>query len=647
MCGIYGIWNFDGAPVDSVTLGTMGDSLRHRGPDDEGSYLSGPVGLGHRRLSIIDLDTGRQPISSEDGTIWITYNGEVYNFPELRSELVAKGHSFSTRTDTEVVVHLYEELGPRCVDRLRGMFAFAIWDTRRRQMMLARDRLGQKPLYYLCDGRRLIFGSELKAVLIPNGVERELDLAGLEAYLTLDYIPAPLTIYQGIRKLPAAHLLVCREGRVEIERYWKPDIVKSSSNNHRSTVEDYAEELLELLRESVRIRMVSDVPLGVLLSGGVDSSTVVAMMSQLTDQPIKTFSIGSPHPDFDELPYARMVADRFGTEHHEFVVEPDALEVLPELLRAYDEPFADSSAIPTYYVSQLASMNVSVALAGDGGDELFAGYPWYSSLRDESWVTRLPDGPRRAMFALPYLVWPSSWRGKGRLNMWRQPDAASRYSARRNRFPPRERQRLLSPDLQKHMADVEHCNVVARAAGEALSADRVAMMQYADLMTYLPEDLLVKVDRASMWHSLEVRAPFLDHKLVEFALTIPTELKLVNGDAKHILKQVIGEWVPHEALYRPKMGFGIPLSHWLRGNMLGFAREVLLDGPTRRRGHFRSEYISDLLERHRSGRSNPTVTTHQIWSLLYLELWFREFVDKAPLANTAGRPAYGVHWLAS
>ena len=606
----------------------MGESLRHRGPDDEGSHLDGPVGLGHRRLSIIDLDTGRQPISNEDGTVWITYNGEVYNFPELRQELEAKGHTFKTRTDTETVVHLYEEMGSRCVERLRGMFAFGIWDARRRLVVLARDRLGQKPLYYYHDRKRLVFASELKAVLAAEVVEPELDLTGLEAYLTLDYIPAPLSIYKGIQKLPAAHVLVCSEAGVRIERYWRPDPNPRVNNRHAPAVEDYAEELLDLMREAVRIRLVSDVPLGVLLSGGIDSSSVVALMSQVSDQPIKTFSIGSPDPDFDESPYARMVAERFNTDHHEFVVEPDALAVLPELLKAYDEPFADSSAVPTYHVSRLARQEVTVALAGDGGDELFAGYPWYSLLRDDSWTNRIPSGLRATMFGQLDRVWPAGWRGKGRLNLWKQPSAARRYAATRNRFTPNERRQLLSPETHDAMSHIPPCDVVARAAGEVPDADYVAMMQYADLMTYLPGDLLVKVDRASMWHSLEVRAPFLDHKLVEFALQIPAELKLANGDSKHILKRVIGEWLPKEAIYRPKKGFGIPLRNWFRDDLLGFAREILLDGPIRRRGHFRTEYIDDLLERHRTGNSDPTVTTHQIWSLLYLELWSREYLDQ-------------------
>jgi asparagine synthase (glutamine-hydrolysing) len=362
----------------------------------------------------------------------------------------------------------------------------------------------------------------------------------------------------------------------------------------------------------------------------VDSSTVVAIMAQVTDQPIKTFSIGSPADDYNELPYARLVAKRFGTDHHEFVVEPDALAVLPELLRAYDEPFADVSAIPTYYVSRLARQHVTVALAGDGGDELFAGYPWYRLLREEDWITRLPRSLRRAIFGQLYRAWPDGWRGKARLNLWKQPNPAWRYAVTRNRFPPYERQRLLTPALQEALAEVPACDMVACAAGEAQALDRVSMMQYADLMTYLPEQLLVKVDRASMWHSLEVRAPLLDHKLVEFVLTIPAELKLSNGDTKHILKCIVSAWVPREALYRRKMGFGIPLEHWFRGELFDFACEILLDRPARQRGYFRSEYISDLLERHRAGQSDPTVTTHQIWNLLYLELWCREFLDKAP-----------------
>lgn len=605
----------------------MTGSLRHRGPDGEGTYRADGVGLGHRRLSIIDLDTGAQPLSNEDGTVWITYNGEIYNFPELRRELEARGHRFRTRSDTEVIVHLYEDLGPRCVDRLRGMFAVALWDGRRRQIVLARDRLGKKPLYYLWDGRRLVFASELKAVLLAGEIERVIDPAALDAYLTLDYVPAPLTIYRGVHKLPAASVLTCRGGSIKVARYWAPPLGVRDERLRRT--EEYVEELTALLREAVRIRLLSEVPLGVLLSGGVDSSTVVAMMAQVTDQPIRTYSIGSPAADMDELPYARLVARRFGTQHHEFVVEPDALAVLPALLQAYDEPFADASAIPTYYVSRLARQHVTVALSGDGGDELFAGYPWYTLLADEGWVGRLPARMRPALFAGLYRAWPDRWRGKRRLYLWQQPGHAARYAATRNRFPPHERRRLLTPHMQHVLAAVRPCDLVARAAAQAASRDPVAMMQAADLLTYLPEDLLVKVDRASMCHGLEVRAPLLDHRLVEFAVRLPSSLKLANGDAKLILKQAMRPWVPAEVLTRPKMGFGIPLRHWFRDGSFELPADVLLDSRTRERGFFQPQYLRDLLQRHRTGRSDPTVTTHQIWNLVIFELWCRTFLDAA------------------
>jgi len=628
MCGICGIWNFDGRPVEREVLLSMQGTLRHRGPDDEGSYIDGNVGLGNRRLSIIDLATGQQPMSNEDGTVWITYNGEVYNFPELRRELEGRGHSFRSHSDTEVIVHLYEEMGPRCVERLRGMFAFAIWDSRKRRMTLARDRLGLKPLYYSLNKKRLLFSSELKAILATGEAQRDIDLNALDAYLTRDYIPSPYTIYRGVRKLPPAHILVCDEGSHRVERYWTLDTSKRPHDGRLSKIEDYSEELESLLRESVRLRMVSDVPIGVLLSGGVDSSTVVAMMAQVTDQPIKTFSIGNTAEDFNELPYARLVAQQFGTDHHEFIVDPDAIQILPDLVAGYDEPFADSSAIPTYYVSKIAREHVKVCLAGDGGDELFAGYPWYQIMAREEWIYRIPSWFRRGLLHPMYKVWPDVWRGKDRLFMLTRRDRAERYASTKMRFSPRERRRLLTSALQEAMRGLNHFDVVLHYARKADSLDYVSAMQYADLMTYLPEDLLVKVDRASMMHGLEVRLPLLDHKLVEFVATIPSELKVVNGESKYILKELISRWVPREAIYRPKMGFGIPLQHWFRDELFKFTKEILLDNQTRRRGFFQVDYIANLLEAHRSGRTNPTVSTHQIWNLLVFEIWCRTFLDK-------------------
>lgn len=606
----------------------MTGRLRHRGPDGEGAHLAGGVGLGHRRLSIIDLVTGAQPLANEDGTVWITYNGEVYNFPGLREQLLARGHEFRTRSDTEVIVHLYEDHGPRCVEHLRGMFAFAIWDARAQQMLLARDRLGKKPLYYLHDGRRLVFASELKSILLAGGVDRAIDPVALEAYLTLDYIPAPLTIYRGIKKLPPATVLVCRDGALSVHRYWTPALTPAG---RPPRVEDYAEELWTLLREAVRLRLISDVPIGVLLSGGIDSSTIVAAMAQVTDQPIRTYSIGSPRAEMDELPYARLVARQFGTQHHEFIVEPDALAVLPDLLDAYDEPFADASAIPTYYVCKLARQHVTVALSGDGGDELFAGYPWYALLAPSQWMMRIPSYARTAVLGRLYQRWPDRWRGKGRLYFWQQPGPGWWYAATRNRFAPHERRRLLTPAMRDVLERVPPCDVVARAAAPAERMDPVAMMQYADLMTYLPEDLLVKVDRASMQHGLEVRTPLLDHRLVEFVLQIPSPLKLTNGDSKHILKRVVSRWLPSEVLSRPKMGFGIPLRYWFADGSFNLPADVLLDHTARQRGIFQRDYVQELLGRHRSGRSDATVTTHQIWNLLILELWLRRSGDAQAL----------------
>ncbi len=628
MCGISGIWNFDGAPVEQSAVLTMQDTLRHRGPDGEGTYVKENVGLGHRRLSIIDIAGGKQPISNEDGSVWIVYNGEIYNFLELRAELEAKGHSFRTASDTEVIVHLYEELGPKCVQRLMGMFAFGLWDSKKQLMLLARDRLGLKPLYYLLDDARVLFASELKGIMAARGVDRTLDLEALDAYLTLDHIPSPRTIYRNVKKLPPAHILVLERGRSRIERYWQLDMATLQDNAPSRSADEWSEGLEFLLRQSVRRRLLGDVPIGLLLSGGVDSSAVAALMAQESEQPVKSFSIGTTADDFNELPYARMVAQRLGTEHHEFIVEPDAVGILPGLVAAYDEPFADSSAVPTYYVAKMASQHVKVCLAGDGGDELFAGYPWYQSLSLEPRFGGVPRRLRQPLLGSLRKIWPEEWRGADRLFDLTRRDRAERYAATKRRFSVRERSRILTPSLRQAFGGLDESGGLLAFAREAASLDNVSAMQYTDLMSYLPEDLLVKVDRASMLHGLEVRLPLLDHEFVEFAATVPSHLKLNNGESKHILKRLISRWVPREAIYREKKGFGIPLEHWFRGELLPFTQEILLDDRTRRRGFLQVDSVATLLEKHRSGQTNPLVTTHQIWNMLVLEIWCRRFLDQ-------------------
>ena len=605
----------------------MKESLHHRGPDDEGVYIDGDVGLGHCRLSIIDLDAGHQPMTNEDGSVWITYNGEIYNFQELRQELTSKGHSFRSRSDTEVIIHLYEELGPRCVERLRGMFAFCIWDAKRRLMVLARDRLGLKPLYYLLNKKHFIFSSELKGIFVTGAVQKDVNLAAFHAYLTRDYIPSPDTIFQGVNKLPPAHVLVCDATSSRLERYWKPDT--SSHLNNRKTFEDYSEELEERIRESVKLRMISDVPIGVLLSGGVDSSTVLAMMAQVTTSPIKTFSIGTTTPGFNELQYAKMVADRFSTDHQEFIVEPNAVEILPKLVAGYNEPFADSSAVPTYYVSQMASQQVKVCLAGDGGDELFAGYDWYRTLQREERILELPQWARKALFGTLHKAWPKHIRGKSHLFALTQQGKSEHYAATKAPFQYWDRQRLLPPPLREAMTDLSYSDAMLAFASESSSMDYISFMQYIDLMTYLPEDLLVKVDRASMMHSLEVRLPLLDHELVDFAMSIPSKYKIHGNEGKYILKKLISRWVPPETIYRKKVGFSIPIDHWFKDELYHFTREILLDTRTRDRGYFQMGYVSDLLKSHYARHSFSRVTAPQIWNLLVFELWCREFLDKA------------------
>ena len=606
-------------------LSKMQGTLRHRGPDSEGRYLDGSLGLAHRRLSIIDVDTGNQPMSNEDGSVWITYNGEVYNFQELRRELEAVGHSFKSRSDTEVIIHLYEEMGPRCVERLRGMFAFAIWDAKNRRLMLARDRLGIKPLYYQVDDSSLIFASELKAILATGRVRRDINMAAFHAYLNRDYIPSPYTIFDGVHKLPPAHILIFEDGTYRLEKYWSITYDDEKRREyHSSSLEEYSEQLESLLLASVSLHMISDVPIGVFLSGGVDSSTIAAMMARNTEEPIKTFSIGTTEDDSSELNYARMVAKHLGTDHHEFIVEPDAVKILPELIAAFDEPFADSSAIPTYYVSQMASQHVKVCLSGDGGDELFAGYSWYRMWSREEWILSIPWWLRQGLFGALHKAWPDQLRGKSHLFTLTSKNRADHYASTKMSFPPWDLRHLLSADLQDAFRSATYPDNMVVHAQEADSLDYIGAMQHVDLMTYLPEDLLVKVDRASMMHGLEVRVPFLDHELIQFAATMPTKYKIRDGESKFILKRLLSKYVPSEAIYRPKMGFSIPLQKWFRNGLADYAKEILLDRQTHDRGFFETGYLERLLERQQSGHKYAKATADQIWSLLVFELWCRQ-----------------------
>jgi asparagine synthase (glutamine-hydrolysing) len=630
MCGICGKIYFDSSrQVDERLIRQMTDVLRHRGPDDGGVFVSGSIGLGHRRLSIIDLSiAGRQPMANEDGSLQIVLNGEIYNYQELRPGLEARGHVFKSQTDTEVILHLYEELGPACVQQLRGMFAFAVWDGRRQELFLARDRAGKKPLSYAIVDGSLVFASELKSLLKDPALQSEVDPVALHHYLTYQYVPGPQTIFKGVQKLPPAHTLLLRNGDIKIERYWR---LSYTDKLQLPKLEDYCDQLRHVFTEAVRIRLRSDVPLGAFLSGGVDSSATVAVMAQLLDRPVKTFSIGFDDKDFDELKYAAMVARQYGTEHTEFVVRPEAVNILPVLIYHYDEPYADSSAIPTYYVSQLTREHVTVALNGDGGDESFAGYEryWADALaaRYEHIPRFLREGIRRAANLLPYREyrWSFSRRLRRFLNAVTD-EPARRYVRWLCYFSNDMKDDLYSAAFKQAMAGHDSVSLTEAAYAETDAATLLEKQLYADVTMYLPYDLLVKVDIASMANSLEARSPFLDHKVMEFAARLPADLKLRGRQGKFLLKKSFEPMLPPEILYRKKMGFGVPINRWFRTDLKQPAYDILLDSRTIGRGYFKRQAVQQLLDEHVSMCADHS---YRLWALLWLELWHRMFVDKS------------------
>ena len=638
MCGITGaVWTDPARAIDGDTLRRMVHVLRHRGPDDDGVHVeafhSRPgydavpgVALGHRRLSIIDVAGGQQPLANEDDSVWVVFNGEIYNYHDLRQRLEGAGHRFRTNSDTEAIVHLYEDEGPKFLEHLNGMFSLAVWDSNRRQLLLARDRLGQKPLVYRLERGRLLFASELKSLLEVADVPRSIDPQAVDEYLTYQYVPHPRTIFRGISKLPPAHYAVYRDGELKIDSYWRPDF----NVQENRPAEDYAEELREKLTSSVKLRLQSEVPLGAFLSGGVDSTIIVGLMRKLTGQTVRTFSIGFPVAEYDETRYAQLVARRFGTEHEEFRVEPDALDVLPKLVWHYDEPFADSSAIPTWYVSQLTRRHVTVALTGDGGDELFAGYPRYRAVWLGTWFDRLP-GPIR--WALAHRYWqklPASPRQKSvrrRLKRFTETLGQSpwcRYLGWIAIFNEARRAELYSEEFVETLPNADPLQFLTSAAARCPGRDPITATSLTDLVTYLPCDLMTKVDIASMAHGLECRQPFLDHRVVELAARMPVAHKFRRGTGKRILLKAFADLVPKEVVSRKKMGFGVPLDHWFRGPLANFARDVFSDSRTVGRGMFQTDVTNRLLEDHISGRFDHS---YRLWSLLVLELWQREWVD--------------------
>jgi asparagine synthase (glutamine-hydrolysing) len=626
MCGIAGIYNTDRRPVDNRLLKRMGDVLRHRGPDDEGNYTDGNLGFAFRRLSIIDLAGGHQPMLNEDGSCAIVFNGEIYNYLELKTYLISKGHVFKTNSDTEVILHLYDERGDDCVHDLRGMFAFAIWDRKKQRLFLARDRLGVKPLYYYAEGGTFIFASELKAIIQDPAVKKELDLEALSDYLSFIYVPAPKTIFKNIRKQQPGHCLIVTAAGVVEKSYWDVNFECPAVRSEEHLVE----ELYSLLTEAVRLRLVSEVPLGAFLSGGIDSSAVVAIMSEVLEDAVITSSIGFQEEEYNELQYARQMAEKFGTRHHEYMVEPKALEVLEKLVWHYDEPFADSSAIPTYYVSKMARENVTVALTGDGGDENFAGYRryLYDSL-ENGLRTKIPRPFRRHVLGsiarlYPKADWaPRVFRGKTLLtNLSLEPERA--YFNSVISFKNEQKEQLLRGDVINQLNSYDSFSVFERHLGRAGGLDPLSKVQYLDMKTYLADDILTKVDRASMAVSLEAREPLLDHKLVEFVATIPPSLKLRGKTGKYILKQAMRKLLPPSIINRHKMGFAVPLDVWFRREIKEFTSDLLFGPASANSGYFNVDFVAKIWKQHQVGLRDNSA---KLWILLMFELWYRKFVS--------------------
>ena len=622
MCGIAGIIRWDGAPVVETELRAMCRAMTHRGPDDEGLYVNGSVGLGMRRLSIIDIDGGHQPVTNEDRSVWVVFNGEIYNYRALRRDLERRGHVFTTESDTETIVHLYEDYGPHCVDRLRGMFAIAIWDARRRQILLARDRLGIKPLYYAEREGELMFASELKPILQLGRVPRELDWEAVRHLFTFLVTPPAQSIVAGVKKLEPARLAVARDGSsLRLERYWDVDFEPARD----ATEPELIERLQALLKESVALHQVSDVPVGAFLSGGVDSSAVVGTMSRLSSQPVKTFSVGFADDTFSELEPARQVAALYGTEHHELVLEPDIVPLVDDFAWFLDEPFGDTSAIATYMVSKLAAEHVKVVLTGDGGDEIFAGYDKYVIEDRERAYDLMPATLRRAAGAVG-AVMPEGMRGRRFLRHFAL-DGARRYLDAQSIVRPDELDALFTPEAAARMAPYDPWS--AQIGHLDAGPDWMSAVQYGDLQSYLPLDVLTKVDRMTMAHSIEARPPLLDHRLVEFAATIPPHLRYRNGTTKYLFKQALRGDLPDTLIDRRKQGFAVPLARWFRGPLFGYARDVLLSPGSRERGVLNPAAVERYLQMHQRGRDLDL----QLWTMLSFELWCRRFLDGQGVAS--------------
>lgn len=617
MCGICGKILFDSSDsIDSKELSSMMDSLVHRGPDDDGKYVKGNIGLGFRRLSIIDIDTGNQPISNEDETIWIVFNGEIYNHLELRQSLIKKGHDFKTKSDTEVIVHLYEEYGSELITHLRGMFAFVILDETKRKLFCARDRFGIKPFFFYHDKNMFVFGSEIRAIKNAKGVDKKIDILALDSYFTYGYIMGSRTIFENIKKLEPGHTLsidLTNDYRPIIERYWSVNF----EFDYDKSQEEWQEELEFTLSESVRIRLMSEVPLGAFLSGGIDSSSVVALMSENSTSRVKTFSMGFEETEFNELHFAREVAEKYNTEHHEKIIKPESIDLLSDIVQIYDEPFADSSAIPTFLVSKFAKEFVTVALSGDGGDELFAGYTRYQNVKNLMKFKTPSKKLHRLLWSKFGNIMPEGILGEG---------LAFRLSKPSNQIPAyislyfneNQRENLYKRDiydvLRKDMAEKYKLSLIQKSN----TSDIVTSLQELDIHTYLVDDILTKVDRASMSNSLEVRVPFLDHKLAELSFRMPVDMKLHKKSSKHILKETMRKYLPRSTLEHRKQGFGVPLDSWFKSDLKDYATSCLLSSNSKLYDYVELEYVRKVLDNHFLGMRDFSA---KIWSLLFLDEW--------------------------
>lgn len=631
MCGIVG--KVGGAEVTHRELQNMARAIAHRGPDDEGYWAEGNVGLGHRRLSIIDLNTGRQPISNEDQTIWIVFNGEIYNFPELKKELIAKGHQFKTTTDTEVIVHLYEEMGESCVDRLNGMFAFAIWNIKTRELFLARDRIGQKPLFYSEKNGAFLFGSEVKAILAADNVAREINYTAVHHYLSLRFIPAPHTMFEGIHKLPAGHTLILRDGTVTIKRYW--DLNYTDKLNYSEA--GYLEGLEEQLHRAVRSHLVSDVPVGAFLSGGMDTSTVVALMAEIQKNQFQTFAIGVKENDFNELPFARIVADHFNTKHTEEVVSANLIDLMPAMVNHLDEP-SDSIAACMFEAARLASQHVKVVMGGDGGDELFAGFDRYMGVGYINRYNMVPRVIRERILRPIFHGLPDSFTYKSMVQKLRWVDQLSDFEEGERyaeataffRFSHSQKEQLFSQDLWKSLKNIDSNQVIVEQYNKPNAQDPIDRMLYADFMTRLSEHTLMLTDRMNMAFSLEARSPFLDHELVEYLARFPSSIKIKGRQLKYILRKFAEKRLPSDITKRSKQGFMFPVAYWFRNELYPLLKDQLENSFFVREGLFNKKEVQRLIEEHRTNRVDNHV---RLWMLLNMEVWHQLYIQQKDVAS--------------